>query len=196
MIRINLLPVRARKKKENIRQQVVVYAACLALTLGVTGYLYARNSSEIERLNTRIQTVEKEINKHKGLQNKIKKLLAQEKEVKKKLEIITSLKARRGRLVHMLDELSATIPQKKMWFNSIKETKGRISINGAAMNLIVIADFMRVLAASPWIEDQSVNLVTANKYKTKGIVLRKFTITCKLSPPKKKKEPEKKAEKS
>lgn len=188
MIRINLLPVRARKKKEDIRQQVIVYAVCVALVAGASGYLYMKNSSEMKSIKGKIAAVEKEIGKHKKLQQKIKNLLKQEAEVKKKLGIITTLSGRRGRLVHMLEELSVTLPKGKMWFESLKESGNKISLNGVALNHIVIADFMRSLAASPWIQDQSVNLKSATQYSTRGVKLRKFSITCKLIIPKKKKE--------
>jgi type IV pilus assembly protein PilN len=188
VIRINLLPVRARKKKEDIRQQVIVYVVCVALVAGASGYLYMKNSSEMKGLKKKISNVEKEIGKHKQLQQKIKKLLKQEAEVKKKLAIINTLSSRRGRLVHMLDELSVTMPKGKMWFDSLKESGNKISMNGVALNHIVIADFMRSLAASPWIDNNSVNLVSATQYTTRGVKLRKFSITCRLVIPKKKQE--------
>ena len=45
---------------------------------GASGYLYMKNSSEMKSIKGKIAAVEKEIGKHKKLQQKIKNLLKQE----------------------------------------------------------------------------------------------------------------------
>jgi len=55
MIRINLLPFRAARKKENVRRQVSIFLLSLVLVLIVMGwihfYLHSRQKTMVENVN-------------------------------------------------------------------------------------------------------------------------------------------------
>ena len=81
MIRINLLPFRAARKKENIRRQVSIF---LLTFLFITVALFYYNNSlngQIETLNTIKENKKKEIKKYNKVNNEIK-------EIKKKLSLM------------------------------------------------------------------------------------------------------------
>ena len=78
MIRINLLPFRAARKKENIRRQVSIFMLSLAFLLIVLVYYNWNLSNKIDGLNANIKQTQSELDKY----DKINKEIA---EIKKKL---------------------------------------------------------------------------------------------------------------
>jgi len=65
MIRLNLLPFRAARKKENVRRQVSVIILSLVFAIIVMGYLFVTLSSKITDLNTKIKETKTEVEKYK-----------------------------------------------------------------------------------------------------------------------------------
>src|SRR5262245_48859249 len=120
MIRINLLPVRAVKKRELGRQILVLGAAVLvlALVLNTAWYLdrnstSSRNMDRINGTRARIAELEKVI----GEVNNINK---RKREVEEKLKVLDELRKGRSGPVRMLDALSTATP-KKVWLKDFDE---------------------------------------------------------------------------
>ena len=61
MIRINLLPVRAAKRKESFRVQLVAAGAITFLVVGLTMMLYFSAQSEAGLISGEIATIEREL---------------------------------------------------------------------------------------------------------------------------------------
>ena len=72
MIRINLLPFRAARKKENIRRQVSIFLLSLVFLLIILFYYNSSLNSQIDGLNTKIKDAKAELKKY----NKINKELS------------------------------------------------------------------------------------------------------------------------
>ena len=92
MIRINLLPIRASKKKETIRQQVSILALSLVGVLLIGLCMYGLLLAKINTAKTQIESSELELKALKskiGAIDNIKKLQA---EVKKKLDVLSQLR--------------------------------------------------------------------------------------------------------
>ena len=79
MIRINLLPFRAARKKENIRRQVSIFFLCLLLVVIVLGWVHFYLGSKQKNLTTNVADTKKELALYK-------KKNAEIKEIRKKLE--------------------------------------------------------------------------------------------------------------
>ena len=91
MIRINLLPFRAARKKENIRRQVTIFALCVLFLLTVMTYYTIQLNitlsslkQEEERIQADLKTYEQTIKKIGELEKKIKEITA-------KLDVIKEL---------------------------------------------------------------------------------------------------------
>src|SRR4051812_18208615 len=121
MIHINLLPVRAVKKREMGRQVLVVGAVVLVFA-GVANYVWynqrndvqEKNAARIAETNRKIQELEKVI----GEVNDINK---RKKEVEAKLAVLDDLRKRRNGPVRMMDALSTATP-KKVWIGDFQES--------------------------------------------------------------------------
>jgi len=191
MIRINLLPVRAARKKENIRRQVSIFFLTIVFLLTVMGYLTMSLNAKISEMNSKIETAQKELKKYKAINKKVKKLKNDLARLRKKKDIIEKLRANRTAQVQMMDALTQVVVPGKMWLTSL-EAKEKIQTVGIAMDNETIADFMTRLEGSPYFRD--VDLIAAKQVilkKDKGRKFKQFTITCKSVVPKPPKPPTK-----
>jgi type IV pilus assembly protein PilN len=168
MIRINLLPFRAARKKENIRRQLMVYGLSVVLTFCIMGYTFFYLSSTLSGLKEDQKRIQDEL---KGYELTIKKIAELEKKIKEiraKLEVIRELERNKTGPVHLLDEISIAVPKEKLWLNSLKESKGTLTLTGTAMDNETIALFMTNLEKSEYITGvdlQSAKLRNLPEYK-------------------------------
>ena len=177
MIKINLLPVRAAKKKETLRQQISVAAMSLVLVLIVIGYFHFRIVKNIAEVTTKIASTEGELQKTKAQIGEVSKFKEAKKVLEAKLGVIESLKKGKAGPVKMLDELSRVTPE-KLVLVSFKEHGGGINIDGMAISEELIAQFMTELEKSSNFKD--IELVMTEQTEQVGLKLKRFSLTGKL----------------
>ena len=166
MIRINLLPVRAVKKREAGRQVLVLFAAILIAAM-VGNYMWMdsrdkeriRNQERITQLNNRIKDLEKVI----GEVNNINK---RKKEVEDKLKILDDLRKGRSGPVRMMDALATATP-KKVWLGDFNEDGGKVTVQGYALSHDDVAEMMRSLSSVVWTPKGMGRLVEQQKKDAK-----------------------------
>ena len=190
MIRINLLPFRAARKKENIRRQISVFAlsvVCLALLMG---FVFLNLSRTVAALETDKAKSAKDLLEQgftKRREEELKKKIA---EVRAKLNVIKELESKKTGPVLLLDELTMAVPKEKLWLTALDEKKGILTLKGTAMDNDTVALFMTNLEVAKHIV--SVDLQTAKlnnlpKYKLNVV---DFVLTCKTYAHKEKAKPE------
>jgi type IV pilus assembly protein PilN len=131
MIRINLLPVRAAKKREFGKQQLVLAALVLVLA-GIGNYLwYSRVDGELTQLDRQIATARTEIAQLEKTIGEVKSIKDDKKALEDKLKILDTLKKGRTGPVKVMDELATIIPQ-KVWLSDYTEAGGAVTMNGSA----------------------------------------------------------------
>src|SRR3989454_10273146 len=120
MIFINLLPVRAAKKREFGRQQLVLFVLLLVLA-GIGNYfVYNRFESELRSLDKQIATTRAEIAQLEKTIGEVKSIKDDKKALEDKLKILDTLKKGRTGPVKVLDELASVVPQ-KVWILQFSE---------------------------------------------------------------------------
>jgi len=175
MIRINLLPYRLARKKENIRRQVSIF--CLFLIfVGISCY-YFQNilNTRIEKLNTQIDLTKKEINKYRKITREIDTIIKNLDNLEKKTAVINNLEMDRKRPVKLLDTMTQVIVPKRMWFTSLTSGNSTVGIDGIALDNKTIADFMTRLENSKLFS--AVNLKSIRQQNIKNLNLKNFAIT-------------------
>jgi len=181
MIRINLLPVRAAQKKEQLQSQIVILVLAVVATLAVCVFAYMAMSSRVEAARQDLQDKQSELNRLKSVIGEVRGFEAKKKELTAKLEVLDKLKANRIGPVRVLDELSRAIPE-RAWVESFSlDATGSIEIKGVGLKQEVVADFMRNLEASPYY--QNIELVVIDQKESKGRTLEAFSIRCVLESP-------------
>ncbi|MCY1020714.1 PilN domain-containing protein [Pyxidicoccus sp. MSG2] len=149
MIRINLLPVRAVKKREMGRQVLVLFALVL-VGAGVGNYFwYADRDDELTRHRQGIAQTRAKIAELEKVIGEVKNINARKAEVEKKLAVLDSLRKGRNGPVRMLDALASATP-KKVWLRTFNESNNSVAIDGAAVSHDEVAEFMRGLNGVVW----------------------------------------------
>lgn len=182
MIKINLLPVRAAKRKETARQQALILTGALVLVLLVSLGAYSYFLLRISSTKVEIGKAEQELAELKEKIGKIKELEKLKAEVTKKLDVLNRLRSDKTGPVNRLLTLSKTVPD-KLWLTSYNESGTSININGIAFTEELIADFMRSIEQSP--DFQNVELIVSEQVDVSGMKLKKFELRFNLEPPKK-----------
>jgi type IV pilus assembly protein PilN len=181
MIRINLLPVRAAQKKEQLRGQLVVLVLSVILVVVACAGVYLSMNLKIDGEQAAIEAKNKEIIRLRAAIGEVGRFKKLQEELRGKLEILDQLKANRSGPVRLLDELNRRVPA-KLWITKFSEDSGNISISGVGLNEETVAEFMRSLEASAYY--QNIVLKVTEQTKKDGIKLQRFDISAKSESPK------------
>jgi type IV pilus assembly protein PilN len=176
MIRINLLPVRASKKKETEAQQITIFCVVVVLVAAVMS-LYFMRRVQVTSTKGEITAANAKIVELKAKIGKLEELKTLKEQVKKKLDVLAQLRKNKTGPAQRLATLSDTTPD-QLWLTGYVEAGENIKISGVAYSEELIAQFMRALEAS--IDYMSVELVVSEQTETAGIKLKKFDVTMKL----------------
>jgi len=178
MIRINLLPFRAARKRENIRQQISVYIGTVILALLVIGFLSIQKigqasdkKAEEESLKSEIVSYQKEIEELKALEKKTK-------EVKIKLDVIKELEKGKTGPVLLLADVADSVPKGKLWLRSYSEKKGSLSLTGTAMDNETVALFMSNLEKTQQITTVDLESAEQRDIPQYNIKVSDFVLKC------------------
>jgi len=107
----------------------------------------AKRDSMIQKLSAQQDALQKQLGTMKSLEETRKKMDADEAVFKTKLATIERLIQGRQSTVQMLTTVSSTIPQ-EVWLNTLKLDEQAASIEGVALNMNQITDFMKSLNES------------------------------------------------
>ncbi len=183
MIRINLLPFRAARKKENIRRQVSIFLLSLAFMLIVLFYYNWSLGSKIDGLNAQINETKTELKKYNKINKEIATIKKKLSNLKKKMAVMDTLEANRFEPTRLLDVMTQVIVPRRMWFTSLQSKGKTVKINGIALDNKTVADFMVRLENSGLFRE--VDLKTLKQRKVRKSNLKSFQINCKKKPQKK-----------
>jgi type IV pilus assembly protein PilN len=176
MIRINLLPFRKARKKENVRQQISVFFLVLIfLTLGMS-YLAASLNRKIQDKENLIKTSTQQLNELTVLTKEIGEIKKKLDIIKKKTAVIKNLELNRKASVILLDTMTSMVIPGRMWFTSLSAISDTVEINGLALDNKTVADFMIQLEGSKLFS--SVSLKTLKQQAIKDVLLKNFEISC------------------
>lgn len=175
MIRINLLPFRAARKKENIRRQISIFLLSLVLVVIVAAWFNYVLSGKIKTLDHRIGETKAQVDKYNKINQEIAEIKKKLDILNKKIEVIKSLDLTRKAPVELLDDMSSLIVEKQMWLAGLEEKSGTVKIVGIALDNPTIAEFMTRIESSAKYVD--VKLMSINQDTSiKGLELKRFEI--------------------
>jgi type IV pilus assembly protein PilN len=179
MIRINLLPFRAARKKENIRKQISIYALSLIFLFVLIGYFYFQLTTSLSGLKTKQNELNTELKKYEEILKGMAELEKRIKEVRSKLAVIKELEANKTGPVHLLDEIAKAVPKDKLWLSGLKESKGSLTLQGTAMDNETVALFMTNLEKSEYISSVDLQSTKMRTLAEQRLNVSDFTLECK-----------------
>ena len=182
MIRINLLPFRAARKKENIRRQVSIFVLSLAFLLIILFYYNWTLGSQIGGLNADIKETKSDLEKYEKINKEIAAIKQKLSNLKKKMAVMDTLEANRFEPTRLLDTMTQVVVPKRMWFTNMESKGGTVKIAGIALDNKTVADFMVRLEQSGLFSD--VDLKTLKQHKVgNSNNFKSFHISCVKKPP-------------
>ncbi len=186
MLEINLLPVRqlrrrAKAKKELALMGVSIVIACLVF-VGIDFW----QGSNISTLEIKEQTLAQEKKDLAPFLAKLQALKKRKKELERKTAIINKLRQESPLTVRVLDEVANRVDNQRMWLTALEQQGGSLTLAGVALDNQTIAQFMDNLDASEFVSN--VALGDSSLTVVSGRNLKRFTLNCSVTYPKKKQE--------
>jgi type IV pilus assembly protein PilN len=179
MIKINLLPVRAAKKKETAIQQISIFCFSIVLVGMIVLALYGLKLGQISSAQNDIAAANVKINELKTKIGKLEELKKFKEQVKKKLDVLSQLRKNKTGPAQRLATLSDITPE-KLWLTAYAESNENVRLSGIAYTEDLIAQFMRSVQASN--DYTGVELVVSEQREISGTKLKSFELSFKLKP--------------
>jgi type IV pilus assembly protein PilN len=194
MIRINLLPYREERKKENILRQLNIFLVVFFVVFAILIYFNIRLTHQVAALNTKIKNTKTMLAQAETKAKQVDQIKHALEKLEQKTEVIKNIEKNRKASVLLLEDMTKMVaeklsvspldasedsdskPVKRLWFNSFQANSEEININGIALDNKTIADFMGRLEDSKLY--QNVNLKTIKQRKVDKLNLKNFEIVC------------------
>ena len=176
MIRINLLPYRAARKKENIRIQVNIFFGSLIIALGIIFLANTYLSGRIDKLNNEITSTKQQVAKYEEINKEIAEIKNKLDVLERKIQVINSLERDRKAPVENLDSLYNLVVEKRMWYTQIEEKGDDVKVSGIAVDNQTVADYMTRLEKSDRYTNVRLSAIKQHKLQNQDLNLKQFDI--------------------
>ena len=153
MIRVNLMGL--PKQRKRARGPVVTLEGGRSLILlvvvvaVVAGYAYFRHQSlqqQLQDLDVQVTELQRELADLNRIKQEYDANVARREALTARINVIEALKARQAGPVQLLATLaSAVVRTDSLWLTSFTQTGQNITIEGTALNVKAVADFMTQL---------------------------------------------------
>lgn len=177
MIKINLLPFRLARKKENIRRQVSVFFLSIVMIALVLTWYTLGMDKEIVETRAKTTQVKAQIALYKEKADRVTQIKKNLKVLEDKLKIVSSLEKQRNVQLLLLEELSDKVVSGRMWLESLKADSTHVTLKGVAFDNPTIADFMRNLEISALFSSIDLKRSKVQKFED-GVILKSFELLC------------------
>jgi type IV pilus assembly protein PilN len=178
MIRINLLPHRAEKRRAKQIQFAAFSITSLilgALIVGIVHVAISTQKAYQERRNAylaqEIAVLDKQIEEIKKLREQTQSLLSRK-------NVVENLQSTRSDVVHLLDQMLRILPD-GVYLKTLKQSGYKISMVGYAQSNARISTLMRSVEDSPWLD--SPTLVEIHATSAGGTRLSEFSLNFNLT---------------
>lgn len=178
MIRINLLPHREIKRKQQQKEFFVMLGSVVGLGVAIWFAVHTFLGGQLEEqqgrngyLDSEIALLDKQIEEIKKLKDQTTALLQRKK-------VVESLQANRAETVYLLDQLVRQLPD-GVYLKGLSQKGDRVVINGYAQSNARVSTFMRNLESSAYLERPS--LIEIKAVIEKNTRLSEFSLAVSLT---------------
>ena len=185
MIKINLLPFRVARKKENIRKQISIFLLFVLLTVVALFWYTLSINKQIVSITEKTKQINSQIVKYKEKADRVAQIKKDLKILEEKLRIVSSLEKQRKKQLILFDNMTDLVIPTRMWLESFKTDKNSVTIKGIAFDNPTIADFMEKLEQSSLFSTVDLKTAKIKKFKN-NVMLKSFELLCKKEIPKNK----------
>lgn len=198
MIKINLLPGTARRSQRKLPSLASIRSkssgmripsldgwllfVAIAWLVGplLTGWLYFGTRNRIADLEISIESARQDSARYAEMRAANAILLARQDSIAQKLEIIQEIDAGRFSWVHIMDEISRSLPR-YTWLLNVKAKpvstpleSPQFTLEGRTGNTFALVEFMQELEASPFL--RSIRLRSSNQEREGEALVYAFVL--------------------
>ena len=141
MIRINLLPVRAERKKQNLQNQLAIGIFTVILVVAICGYMQFFMVKKINRVSRNLKRTQQQIAALKPVIDKINRYKQQKDEIAKKIAVINNLDSARLEPIYTLHDLNQYKPD-KLWFTQLSKKGSSLNIKRISIDNETIVNLL------------------------------------------------------
>lgn len=178
MIRINLLPHRAEKRRAKQLQFIVLSVLSVMLGAVVVGLVHVAIGTQIAYQERRNEYLKQETAVLDRQIAEIKKLREQTQSLLARKNVVENLQSTRSDVVHLLDQMLRILPE-GVHLKSLKQTGNRIGLVGYAQSNARVSTLMRAIEDSPWLDSPA--LVEIHAATVGGVRLNEFSLNFNLT---------------
>jgi type IV pilus assembly protein PilN len=173
MAKINLLPWREERRKEQQTEFFIILGICAVVGVMLWGTIHLYHNLLIQfqegrnqYISTQIERLDKKIEEIRRLEKEKARLLA-------RMRAIELLQGNRPLIVRLFDELVRSLPE-GVSVNNVTQKDTKITIEGVAQSNARVSSFMRNLDSNDWLKDPELDIVQAKD--AEGTRISNFTL--------------------
>lgn len=178
MIRINLLPHRAEKRRARQVQFAALGVISVVLGALLVGFVHVAITTQISHQERRNGYLKQEIAVLDKQIDEIRKLREQTQSLLVRKDAVEKLQSDRSDVVHLLDQMLRILPD-GVYLRTLKQTGNKINLAGYAQSNARISTLMRAVEDSPWLDSPA--LVEIRASNARGARVSEFTLTFNLT---------------
>ena len=180
MARINLLPWREARRKEQQRDFLVLLGFSAVVTAILVGLVYIHIDGRIQYQERRNAFLKNEIRILDARIKEIRSLEATKKALLERMRVIEDLQKKRPVIVHVFDELINTLPD-RTYLTSVRQKGDTLAITGRAESNARVSAYLRNIERSGWLDKPALGVI---ERKTQGgMRVSEFRLTAKITTP-------------
>ena len=177
MIRINLLPYRAARTKENIRKQVSIFILSFILLLALLVVGQGILSARTNKLTNKLDGLKKEVAVYEEKAKQVEEYKKKLDLLEKQINVVDQLKTKREEPPKLLAKITEMMIAGRMQLTRMRVDDNVVDLDGEAMDNTTIAEFMTRLEKSGLFTD--VKLASSKQMIKFDVEMKQFQIQCK-----------------
>lgn len=161
--RLNLLPWREMRRREQDRQLLTIAIGAWVLMVVIVFYAHIHVTGLIDAQNRRNDFLKQEIAKVEKQIKEVADLKKRREDLIARMNVIQQLQADRTRVVRIFDELVRRVPE-GVQLASLKQSGGtNMALTGIAQSNARVSALMRNLSASEWFSDPKLSVINVKQ---------------------------------
>lgn len=162
MMRINLLPHRAEKRRARQVQFIAISVISVLLGAVLVGVVQVAVSTQISFQERRNTYLNQEIAKLDTQIAEIKKLREETQALLERKNVVENLQSTRSDVVHLMDQMLRILPD-GVYLKTLKQTGYKINLVGFAQTNARVSTLMRAIDDSPWLDSATLTVISSSK---------------------------------
>lgn len=183
MARINLLPWREERRKEQQREFGVMVAGGVVISGLLLGLAHMTVQDWTDQQGVRNKLLQDEITQVENKIKEIEDIDRQRDDLLQRMKVIQDLQESRPKIVHLVDELLDVLPVGS-YLTSLKQENDKVTLDGKAQSNARVSAIMRAIEsdkATPWIDKPDLKVIVDKDRNQSGLFV--FTMGLQQSSP-------------